>query len=201
MGPGERRAVIDPATPLVRFLEALDRAGIRYLIGGSVASGVHGIFRATADVDMVADIERSQIASLVRLLGPDFYADADAIAEALRRGRAFNVIHFASTAKFDIFPLSPDPYQQSQFARRQIAEVDLGGEEKLRLPVATAEDTLLMKLVWYRAGGEVSERQWNDVRGIVAVQGVRLDRAYLNKWAPYLNLADLLAAVLTAEIV
>jgi hypothetical protein len=75
------------------------------------------------------------------------------IAEALQASRSFYVIHFASTAKFNIFPLSPDPYQQSQFERRKIAEVDLGAAAALRVPVAIAEDTLLMKLVWYRSGG------------------------------------------------
>ena len=184
--------MIDPARPLISLLEALDQAGIHYMIGGSVASGIHGVFRTTADVDLVADIRLSQVATVVRQLGREFYADADMISGALRAGRSFNVIHFASTSKFDIFPLSRDAYDQSQFERRQIEVVDLGGVEKLRVPVATAEDTLLMKLVWYRSGGEVSERQWNDVRGIVAVQRQRLDRAYLAQWAAYLKVADLL---------
>lgn len=33
--------------------------------------------------------------------------------------------------------------------------------------VATAEDTILSKLAWYRLGGEVSDRQWNDILGIL----------------------------------
>jgi hypothetical protein len=62
--------------------------------------------------------------------------------------------------------------------------------------VATAEDTVLNKLRWYRAGGETSERQWNDLRGIVQVSGARLDLAYLNTWAPRLGVADLLERLL-----
>lgn len=189
----------DPAGPLIRLLAALDRAGIRYLLVGSVASGVHGIFRATADIDLVADFRPSQAEALARGLGSEFYADADMISHALRLGRPFNIIHFASTAKFDIFPLGSDPYHQSEFERRRIEEVELGGHEKLSVPVATAEDTLLMKLVWYRTGGEVSERQWNDVRGIVAVQGMRLDREYLCRWAAHLKVTDLLEAALAAR--
>jgi hypothetical protein len=77
-----------------------------------------------------------------------------------------------------------------QFSRRVVRNIVLDGEP-LAVPLATAEDTVLMKLVWYRSGGEVSERQWNDVRGIVAVQGQRLDRAYLAQWAAYLKVADL----------
>jgi hypothetical protein len=80
----------------------------------------------------------------------------------LRAGRSFNLIHFASSYKFDIFPLLSDSYHQMQFSRRVVRDVVVGGET-LAVPVATAEDTLL-KLVWYRSGGEVSERQWNDVR-------------------------------------
>ena len=198
MGPAERRPVIDPVPPLIAVLEALNRAGIRYMIGGSVASGIHGIFRTTADVDIVADLRPDQIPLLTRELGAEFYADPEMVRDALRAGRPFNLIHFASTLKFDIFPLSADPYQQTQFARRNITEVDLGGTQKVRVPVATAEDTLLMKLVWYRSGGEVSERQWNDVRGIVASQRERLDRAYLDQWTAYLKVADLLYAALNA---
>jgi hypothetical protein len=117
--------------------------------------------------------------------------------DALESGRSFNLIHFASSYKFDIFPLLPDAFQQTQFSRRELREIAPGGA-KLAVPVATAEDTLLMKLVWYRAGDEVSERQWNDVRGILAVQGLRLDRQYLRHWAAYLKVADLVAAALQA---
>jgi len=196
MGPGERRPVMDPAVPLLRLLRALDRAGIAYLFVGSVASGIHGIFRTTADLDLVADIQPSQAATFARELGSEFYADVDMISDALRAGRSFNVIHIPSTTKFDVFPLRSDPYHQSEFGRRRIEKVDLGGAEKVPVPVATAEDTLLMKLVWYRSGGEVSERQWNDVRGIIAVQGDRLDRAYLSRWAAYLKVTDLLEEAL-----
>ena len=58
--------------------------------------------------------------------------------------------------------------------------------------VASAEDTVLAKLQWYREGGEVSDRQWNDVLGVLKVQGPALDRAYLREWARELKLVDLL---------
>jgi len=53
-----------------------------------------------------------------------------------------------------------------------------------------------MKLVRFRRGGEVSERQLNDVKGIVSVQRERLDREYLRQWAAYLGVADLVEAAL-----
>lgn len=81
----------------------------------------------------------------------------------------------ASGYKFDVFPLRPDPYHQMQFSRRVVRDIVLE-RETLAVPVATAEDTLLMKLVWYRTGGE----------------DARLDRDYLTRWAAYLKVADLL---------
>jgi hypothetical protein len=182
--------VNDLGQALRRVIEALDRAAIPYLIAGSIASGIHGVYRTSLDVDLVADLHPQQSAGLAKQLSGEFYADADMMRDALRAGRSFNLIHFASSYKFDIFPLLSDSYHQMQFSRRVVRNIVLDGEP-LAVPLATAEDTVLMKLVWYRSGGEVSERQWNDVRGIVAVQGQRLDRVYLAQWAAYLKVADL----------
>jgi hypothetical protein len=54
------------------------------------------------------------------------------------------------------------------------------------------EDTVLRKLQWYRDGGEVSDRQWSDVLGILMAQGGRLDEGYLRQWSDALRLSDLL---------
>ena len=199
MGSGERGRVSDFGQALLALIEALGRSAIPYLIGGSMASGIHGIYRTSLDVDLVADIHPGQIARFIRELGGEFYADAGMMRDALASGRSFNLIHFASSYKFDIFPLSSDPFHQSQFSRREMRDIVLGGGT-VSVPVATAEDTLLMKLVWYRDGGQVSERQWNDVRGIVAVQRERLDREYLGQWSTYLKVADLMDAALQSGL-
>lgn len=62
--------------------------------------------------------------------------------------------------------------------------------------VASAEDIILAKLVWYRSGGEVSERQWRDVIGILNVQAGKLDFDYLDEWARKLTVIDLLERAL-----
>ena len=147
-------------------------------------------------IEAVGRVGASQAARLARELSDEFYADSDMMVAAIAVGRPFNIIHYASSYKFDIFPLSSAPFQRSQFARRTVKEIALGGGALVAVPVATAEDTLLMKLAWYRAGGEVSERQWNDVRGIAAVEQGRLDREYLRRWADDLKVADLLAQAL-----
>jgi hypothetical protein len=63
--------------------------------------------------------------------------------------------------------------------------------------VHTAEDILLQKLHWYRAGGETSDRQWRDALAIVRVQGEQLDRTYLEATAGRADLGDLLQRVLS----
>jgi hypothetical protein len=46
-------------------------------------------------------------------------------------------------------------------------------------------------LQWYREGGEVSDRQWSDIGGIL-IQNLNLDWGYINTWAARLRVADLL---------
>jgi hypothetical protein len=185
-----------PADALARLLEILDRSEIPYSIGGSVASSTHGIPRTTMDVDLVADIKPDQVDELVRVLQPEFYAETTMIQEALQRGRSFNLIHYGTAYKFDVFPLRRDDYSRTEFGRRTFVEIRSFGPEPIECAVATAEDTILRKLEWYRAGGETSERQWNDLRGVLKVSGPRLDLAYLRQWAPVLKVQDLLERLL-----
>jgi len=49
--------------------------------------------------------------------------------------------------------------------------------------MASAEDTVLSKLEWYRLGGETSDRQWRDLLNVLKVQGERIDTVYLRHWA------------------
>lgn len=179
-----------------RILEVLGRLEIAYQVVGSLASSVHGLPRTSYDIDLVVNLRPDQIAEFAELLKADFYADPEMMREALARGRSFNLIHYASAFKFDIFPLQADEYSQTQFGRRLFAETKLLGEVPIECAFATAEDTVLNKLRWYRAGGESSERQWSDLRGILEFSGDRLDLDYLNFWAPRLGVADLLERLL-----
>ena len=181
-----------PDSAFRRLVDALTALEVPFFVGGSVAASIHGLPRATLDVDLIAALNPAHIAPLVTRLSEEFYADADMIREALRAGRSFNLIHYATGYKFDIFPLGPGPHPQAQLQRLVRRAISLAGDEPFEVPVESPEDTLLSKLVWYRAGGEVSERQWNDIRGIVETQGSRLDRDYLKKWARYLKVEDLL---------
>jgi hypothetical protein len=184
-----------PGEGLLRLLEVFDRLEIPYMIGGSSASSVHGLVRTTGDVDIVANF-RDHVQSLVRELQAEFYIDEQQVRAALEHGRSFNVIHYRSSYKFDIFPLTGDRYQQTQFGRRQYERSSVFTGEPLELAVSSPEDVILSKLRWYRQGGEVSQQQWNDVLGVIAAQSDRLDSPYLREWAQYLGVADLLEQAL-----
>jgi hypothetical protein len=187
----------DPLTEALRQVAAvLDRLGILYLIGGSVASSTRGLRRATGDIDLVARIEPEHAAPLAAALGREWYAEPDQIRSAIAADRSFNLIHIPSSQKIDIFPAN-HAFEIAQLRRATKEPLEFLGE-KTEFPIATAEDVLLAKLQWYRQGGEVSERQWNDIMGIVAINP-ELDRQYLETWAARLGVSELLARALAAQ--
>jgi len=181
-------ANMDPLSNALREITAaLCRVGIRYAIGGSLASSARSVWRTTNDVDLVAAIAPAQAEAFVQALGKDWYADLDQIRESLAAGRAFNVIHMRNVEKVDVFP-ARNAFHRTQLDRATALPL---GEDRVPCLVATAEDILLAKLQWYRDGGEVSDRQWNDITGIIAVNP-NLDWDYTNAWATRLGVTDLL---------
>jgi hypothetical protein len=178
--------------------DALEALGVLYAIGGSFASALHGVMRATMDVDLVADLRQEDVAPFVQALGEAFYADAEMIREAIGQHRAFNLIHLESMFKVDVFVARPLDFDRAQLARRQMHL--LSEDPERRAYVASPEDTVLAKLEWYRLGGEISDRQWRDVLGVLKVQGQRLDLAYMRQMATGLGVQDLLERALAKSV-
>jgi hypothetical protein len=185
-----------PGEALQRLLEVFDRLEVPYMISGSGASSMHGLVRTTGGLDVVAKIDVEHVQPLVTELRADFYIDEQQVRAALEHSRSFNVIHLRSSYKFDIFPLTADRYQQIQFGRRRFEQSSIFTGKPLELAVSSPEDVILSKLRWFHQGGEVSEQQWNDVLGVIAVQGQNLDVRYLRDWAKYLGLSQLLEQAL-----
>lgn len=184
--------ILEAAGPVVRAFEAL---GVEYYIGGSIASSAYGMPRSTLDVDLVAELGKPHVDLFVKVLGDAYYIDRDLILKAIESKTSFNLIHLQTMLKLDVFILKDTKYDTQMFDRRRLEYLD---EQEGAVPffLASAEDVLLHKLIWYRMGGEVSERQWGDVLGIVRVQGPNLDSSYLHQWADILMIADLLDRVL-----
>jgi hypothetical protein len=168
----------------------LDELGVPYVIGGSMASIIHGMLRTTMDVDIVADLQPEQVAPFVTGLQDAFYADEQMIQQAIQQRGSFNLIHLSTMFKVDIFIPKGRPFDQQQLNRR-IAE-PVGPDSAEQIWVLSAEDVILAKLDWFRLGGEVSERQWRDILGVLKTQQATLDIDYLQQWAQSLGVADLM---------
>jgi len=174
-------------------VEALEELGVTYHFGGSVASSVHGIPRLTIDADLVADLRLEHVRPLVKQLEAEYYIDADAVRDAIRRRSSFNAIHLDTMLKVDVFIPKTRAFDQEEL-RRTRQEVLVEGTRPFYM--ASPEGTILNKLEWYRMGGEVSDRQWNDILGVLKVKGTALDMAYMQRWAKALQVTDLLERAL-----
>lgn len=183
--------ISEPVLVVATISRIFDALGIRYLVGGSVASSVYGIPRATQDVDLVADIRLADVDALTSVMAGEFYVDADMIRDAIQRRASFNMVHLATMYKADIFILQGDSWSREEMKRARTEEFDLP-DGKVSIRFASPEDTLLHKLIWYKLGNQISDRQWSDILGVLKVQGTALDQAYLDRWAPLLDVFDLL---------
>lgn len=182
------------------FMTALqshfEQVGVSFCLGGSWASTLDGTPRQTLDVDFIVELDESRISSLVAAItGAGWYVSESAMREAVRDRRSFNIIAPLLGLKADCFVRGDAPFDREEFARR--ATRRLSQDSPLTLPVKSAEDSVLRKLLWFRETGETSERQWRDVLGILVVRAGALDEAYLDRWGATLALTELLARART----
>lgn len=183
------QAADDPVSLALLVGRCIEVAGGRYFVGGSLASSLQGEPRASNDIDIILDLPIGRIASFVENLGGDFEVDTDMLRDAILNGRSCNIFHLPSVMKIDLFGVGRTPYDEAEFSRRRTIEVRATGET---LVVKSPEDTVLRKLLWYREGGHVSERQWRDVVEVLRVSGAEMNREYLDSWAARLGVSDLL---------
>jgi hypothetical protein len=167
---------------------ALDSVGVPYMVTGSLVSSVHGVPRATQDIDVVIEPSREQLSALMEYFGePSYDSDTDDALDALRRRSMFSVVDRRGIWKIDFIVRKERPFSKRELGRRQKVEI-LG----VSLYAATAEDVLLAKLEWAKLGE--SERQIRDVAGIIQIQGANLDIDYVERWVAALEIEDQWAA-------
>ncbi|HYO45861.1 MAG TPA: hypothetical protein VEY33_04150 [Gemmatimonadota bacterium] len=152
---------------------ALDRAGIDYMITGSIVSSLQGEPRLTHDLDVLLAIQSTQVDDLLDAFpGPRFYVDAQAVEGAIRTSGMFNVIDTIEGDKIDFWLLRDEPFDRSRFGRKYQERL-FGTDVKVSSP----EDTILAKLWWARLSGG-SEKYFQDALRVYEVQGTVLDDAY-----------------------
>jgi hypothetical protein len=184
----------EPIEVTIKVTHVLESLGIPYFISGSLASALYGMVRTTQDTDIVAVMRLEHLAPFVSALKDEFYLDEEMIAESIQHQSSFNLIHRESIFKVDVFIPRPRPFLKSQLAHAQNQSFLF--ESEVSAKFASPEDVILAKLEWYRLGGEVSERQWRDILGVLKTRAGGLDLGYMRKWAEDLKVSDLLERAL-----
>lgn len=180
-----------PASLLDNLFRRLEKLGLKYIVGGSFASSLFGIRRSTQDLDIVLDISEFDIDDFVEEFKEDYSLSRPTIEQALDSSEpfaSFQLIHYEDLFRLDVFVRRTDDYSDSEFSRAINVEIVPGCPAK----VAAPENIVLRKLQWFNMGGQVSDKQWNDIVGVLEVQSGKLDNAYLDHWSLTLGVSTLL---------
>ena len=175
---------------LAQVVETFERLRIPYLVTGSVASMAYGEPRLTNDIDVVAGIREADIPGLLAAFpAHDFYLSEEAIREAIRKQRQFNIIHPGSGLKVDVIIRKETPFDRSRFARARVAHP----AETYEAAFASPEDVIIKKMEYYREGG--SEKHLRDIAGMLKVSAGEIDDTYIVEWADRLGLRPIWDAI------
>lgn len=160
--------------------DRLEKAGIAYMISGSIAGNYYTTPRMTRDIDVVVELNKSAIDKFVNFFEGDFYVSKEMIANEVSHQGMFNLIHNQSVIKIDFIVRKSSAYQQEAFSRRKQVLI-----EECPVWFVTAEDLVISKLAW--AKDSHSEMQLKDVTNLMVTVN-DLDMKYIHKWIHELGL-------------
>src|SRR5438876_2247048 len=162
--------------------QRLDRAGLAYMLTGSMAMNYYAQPRMTRDIDVVIAIGPEDVGRVAALFRPDYYVSEENIRESLAHESIFNLIHQESVIKVDCIIRQSSDYRRVEFERRErISILDF------TTFIVSKEDLIISKLFW--AKNSHSEIQLADVQNLLATG---YDAAYLQRWTRELGLDNLL---------
>lgn len=171
---------------LKTVVQRLNKAGIPYMITGSVAMNYYAQPRMTRDVDIVVEIKPEDVKGFYNLFEDDFYIDLNEMIAAVRNQGIFNVIDLEEVFKVDFIVQKEEPFRKLEFERRKKIEID-----GITVFLVSSEDLILSKLLWGRKSH--SELQLRDVRNLLQT---KVDLEYVGKWAKKLKIEKLLKEAL-----
>jgi hypothetical protein len=172
------------------FTDILDRLNIPYAIGGSIASSLYGRVRFTQDADITVMALDDKTGPFYSLTKRHFYISKSAMHQAIRGKTSFNVIHTQTAFKIDVFVAQDNEFNNNLLQRAK--KIKLSEDVEKTFSVVSAEDIILLKLMWYKQTDCTSERQWSDILSVLAAQVSTIDFEYLKTWAAKLALNNLL---------
>jgi len=186
-----KKKPLDLAGFLKLVIEALEAAGVEYLIGGAIAEWAWGEPRATQDLDLAVKIPIKSINKLSKELEKrDMLVPAEIIMDAVVEQRAdipINAIHMYSGLKADLYPVRDgDELRQSAFRRRE--QVDYGPPIG-KVYIHSAEDLILYKLIYF--GLSQQSKHSRDIAAIIKSKKDDLDLDYIEEWVARLGLSSL----------
>ena len=161
--------------------QRLDRAGIAYMLTGSMAMNYYAQPRMTRDIDIVVALAPADAQKIVEIFRPDYYLSEEAVRDSILAESIFNLIHNESVIKVDCIVRKNAPYRHVEFDRRKQIEID-----NFSTWIASKEDLIISKLFWAKDSG--SETQMRDVKNLIATGG---DTVYIEKWTRELGLSKL----------
>jgi hypothetical protein len=160
----------------LQVIDALNEAGVGYMLVGSFSSNFYAPPRSTKDMDVVVAIMGDEITRLARRLAPVFTANPQASFEAVTGTRRYRFRSRESLFEVEFFDLGSDPHDQARFERR--LRVTFEGRETF---IPRPEDVIVTKLRWALGAKRAKDR--DDVRNVIAVNRAELDWQYIHRWA------------------
>lgn len=184
------RADMDFASFVRLVLNALEAAGVTYMIGGAVGVWAWGDVRTTRDVDLVIELPFEAAMALSRELEKrEMLVPIEVIVDLMIEQRGdlpINAIHLRTGYKAELFLLRPgDVYRATALSRRRL--VNLGpplGEVYVHAP----EDLILYKLQYFALSRQ--PKHIRDIAGIAVAMEGQLDEPYLETWVDQLGLDE-----------
>lgn len=184
---------IDLLAVMLPARRALEDLHVPSYLGGSIASSLHGMQKLAQDIDLVVDLGNQVLPSLLAALGQHYLLEEDEARKAMRARTSFPLIHLDSLMKIDVVLSKHEAFDTFT---RQLIRCHTLDERYPPIPLASAAEMTLFKIQRYqrnersRTDGMQDDAKWNDILGMLKVQGPDLDLPLLEKWAGTLGLAD-----------
>lgn len=183
--PVDLLAVISPAIAVFHEL------GVPCYLGGSLASSLHGMQQMAQDIDLVVDLWNCSVSSLCTSLTQHYVIEERMIQQAMLRYTSFSLIHLDSLMKIDVIIPKSDTFDTAM--RPLVREYTLD-KQYPPFRVASVYEMILFKLQRYHSheqaypGRLMDDAEWNDIVGMLKVQGPFLDQVLLAWWVKKLRI-------------